>query len=605
MEPEKVERQLQELKKQIPVDQVLKKKLRGEFLNKGKSSYLKNPWISGLLAAVIFIAFFMTSIQTQQVNASSLNISNSISFFDIGSGEITAYTHHNDELYIAIKNKGLYRYNDQGMKKISEISVDGLSHSLVGETLIYTNNGDLFNYDLKLNKSGKISKEGSKAKYSFPTWINSNEILVTKKNGNEQKIVQINIETLEEKDLTIGNQPSYSEKQHTFVFSRNGNVMIKNLKNGKEKLVDVGRDPFMSIDGSYITYIKDVNGFEDVWIADFDLKTKKKVTTNIPMSVENSKEGLYQYFSPIWGTDERTLYMLKKRKQQEGDTFQLMKISLSEKELTAKTTVERYLQALIVRDDDYAKSIMEHPPEFLTYSNPNRIGYKIISSKEKTDSVSVTADVYWTETAIPYYKISTYEFILVKKTGKYMIQKVTELANKEIIGLDETELVSTKIKILEDGVEETLFQFRDIPSVYKRTENIRISHLVMDPNEKFIIFSLQEMEEKQGSSKATILKYDLKKKHFSLIADIEPENGHDAYISRLSLDSTGRYLAVDFSVDQQSLFIFDSVTGKKIDKFHKTNSIFWQNDKLLIREVENFQFMMYQYNPKTQIKKTF
>jgi hypothetical protein len=48
--------------------------------------------------------------------------------------------------------------------------------------------------------------------------------------------------------------------------------------------------------------------------------------------------------------------------------------------LTNEETVKRFLQALILRDDDYTKSMMANPPELLTYSNPHITVYKIVSS---------------------------------------------------------------------------------------------------------------------------------------------------------------------------------------------------------------------------------
>ena len=99
-----------------------------------------------------------------------------------------------------------------------------------------------------------------------------------------------------------------------------------------------------------------------------------------------------------------------------------MKVELGKQKLTAEHTVERFLQALVVRDDDYAKSLMEDPPEFLTYSNPHFIGYRILDAENKENNVYVKAEVYRADTARPYYSVSQYEFKLKKEKNRYIIR---------------------------------------------------------------------------------------------------------------------------------------------------------------------------------------
>lgn len=74
---------------------------------------------------------------------------------------------------------------------------------------------------------------------------------------------------------------------------------------------------------------------------------------------------------------------MKKRNDGENGPAKIMKIELSEQSSTEIETVKSYLQALMVRDDDFAKSLLKDQPEFLTYSNPKQIGFQILETTKK------------------------------------------------------------------------------------------------------------------------------------------------------------------------------------------------------------------------------
>lgn len=589
MENEKIEKTLYELRNEIEVDTDLKKQLRKTFVKKSRTRKWKNAWIPLLVAASLFLVFLMSNEQVPHVKASSLKIANAISFLDIGSGEITAYTYHDGRLYLSLEGRGIFVY-EHDLKQVLNDAADSFSRSSKGDQLLYTYNGDVILFDVKTMKTEKVLDGTSDASYIYPEWKDQNHIYLTKVTDKEKHIVEVNVQTKEETFIVSGEMASFVGKEQKLVFERHGEIIIYNVKSGKETIVDRGNNPSVTNDGNYISYVKERSGVEDVWISDMDLETKNKVTTNPPPRFEPSGEGMYRYQFPIWGKDERTLYVMKKRNDGEDGPAKIMKIELSEQSSTEIETVQSYLQALMVRDDDFAKSLLKDPPEFLTYSNPKQIGFHILDSAKSEQSTSVKAEVYWTDTALAYYKVSTYDFTLMKENERYVIETVKELSATELLSNERNE-----IELVKDGKGEALFSLQDIPQSFIQTENIRFSSLLHTHDEKTVIFSLQGMDD---TSEVTLFSFNRETKAFNLLTSLE-----GGIMYKVALDATGRYLTADYSIDalDWKMLIFDLEEGKQTD-FTNVRSKFWKEDKLILEEVAETHSMYYQYDTHTGSK---
>lgn len=499
MKEEQVDQLLYDARDHIPVDESLKKNLRNSFRKKRKPIW-QNIWLYGAaVAAIIIFSLFQGqggNFQEKTVSASTLKITNALSFLNIGSGEITEMAHKDGHLYISTIN-GVYLYEQDGMKEISKELAEDI----------------------------------------------------------------------------------FIEDDNMQVFERDGKIIT--LKNDKEQIIDNGTEPSVSKDGLYIAYVKEVNGVKDVWISDMNGETKKKVTTN---------PALYNYMSPEWSSVDRGLFVMKQRNQDESGQFQIMKVDLGEKALNAEQTVSQFLQALIVRDDDYAKSFMEHAPEILTISNPHQTGYRILSADEKDGSATVKAEVTWSYTANAYSMISTYEFKLASNENGYTITQVTELNNKELT-LDAS---TGKVKLNGD---EILFSFSDVPTDNIQSSNYRISSFVLNQEGNQVIFTIQEMQDGTHQAAVDLFTFDLTNKTFTFLdkvklAEVEKSIG----ISEMSLDESGKYLALDVFLDEPPfspyMLVYDLDQKKQVAEFSKTTSQFWQGNQLLMQKMEDEQLVM-------------
>ncbi|MBS4174390.1 hypothetical protein [Bacillus sp. FJAT-49736] len=600
MDAEKIEKHLHELKKQIYVDDSFKHQLRIQFVKKPKSSIWKKMWLTGVACAVLLFGLLFNSFQTSKTKASALNIMNSISFFDVGSGEITAYAEYNGQLLVSIKKKGIYRYVNGGLAKITSETADTLSQGQFDDHFLFSHKGEIYLFDLKSRKKTAVIRSSSNYNYSNPEWKTDSSFFAVRKERNELKIVEIDLKSGAEKIVVTGDHPSFIKKEQKLVLERQGKIIVRNISNGNEKIVDDGKNPSVSPDGSYISYVKKTDKVKNVWISDLNMDTKKKVTMNL--LAREKKQGQYEYLSSIWSTSGLDLYVLKKYKNEENQPLKIMKVSLSAKEISPEATVERYLQALIVRDDDYAKSMMEHPPEFLTYSNPHQTGFQILNVKKEKDVAIVRAEVYWTYTANPYDKKSIYEFKLMKKADHYLIKEVKEIANRELTEID------GNVQYVNGESKENLFSLKDVPKEFIQTKNIRISSLLMDHDERTVIFCLQEMREEPEKSAVTLLQFNRKDKSFRLFSQLNPEEG-SIVVEQLSLDSTGQYIAVDYFVETKSfnpnVRLLDVKTGKEIRDFRNSHTVFWQGEQLVLEKRSGDQSMLFLYDPRLKTKKYY
>lgn len=129
-------------------------------------------------------------------------------------------------------------------------------------------------FDVKTTKSEKVLDGTPDSSYIYPEWKDQNHIYLTKVTDKEKQIVEVNVQTKEETFIASGEMASLVEKEQKLVFERHGEIIIYNVKSGKETIVDRGKDPSVTNDGNYISYVKERSGFEDVWISDMDLETK-------------------------------------------------------------------------------------------------------------------------------------------------------------------------------------------------------------------------------------------------------------------------------------------------------------------------------------------
>lgn len=528
----------------------------------------------------------------------------------------------------------------------------------------------------------------------------------------ESGIYYMNLETMESEKLADGTHGSYIKGKEAIIFERDGMIIYKfldessNNKNNSgdvlsknEQVVDQGRFPSVSPCGNYVVYIKTqenikklsgdgaVNAnlkeginaethesIENIWIVDVsDFENKKQITTNYPHYFMNETEwlkslepselkqvlsisGVYNYYSPVWSSDSKNIYAIRSKNEENSHESRIIKIELSANKEEKESIVGKYLQALILRDDDYAKSLMKDPPELLTMSNPRYVGFKILESSSQPDKDGSTqeidyvdAEVYLSYTANPYYMIEKARYYLSEQEGGYIIDSIEPIESIQVYERDgviylEKEFKNQPIAQSENLVKLEMFKKDDIPAEFLPDAPFRFSCLAYynasaedkgdglavgeDKNvstkntnrETYgtLIFALQTFDDGQQKSgensikpTVSLLSYSLEDKTFKLLDKISDPSG-GIVCSNLTLDATGQYAAIDVFLEgpkmKNFILVYDLNSGEKVDitdlliedsvsQSINLNSVFWNRNDLVFSVRAGQQSMNYIYKP--------
>lgn len=601
MDEEKIENLLCEARNQIPIDNEFKKSLRKSFESKKRvKRKFKSKALFGIVtAAILFLAFLMTNLQSRNVNANELMITNAISFVDIAQGDIIALEHQQNNLYVAVEEEGIFKSTENGLEKIAGVKADSISVNTKETKLLFSNKGTIYIYDLNTDQQTILLESKGNINYSIPVWKNNNEIYFIKQTETENQLILMSINTKDEKLIASGIGSAFDITEE-FIVYENGKKIIKlDLKTDTKMFVDNGNSPSVSKNGRYITYIKKEDGLEDVWIVDADLQTKKKVTTNLQQ--RDSNYALYQYSSPIWDSEKNILYLIKNRMfGTEMEDIRLTKIELGTQKLTAQETVERFMQALIVRDDDFAKSLMNEPPEFLTFSNPSVKGYKIISTNEAGEFEQIQAAVTLVDSHLPYEVTLILDFKLKQMDDRYKIQEITEVSSTELSSSDMENMDLTK-----DNKTLNLFSLKDIRTRSEITNsNIRFSSVTINLEKKVVYFGVQEMfSELNQKFGVTLWSYDIQSRQFTFLDRIDKIESHqDIVLEGMTLSPDGKYLAVDlFSEATFTPYLSITNLEKQDDSYglKQSHSLFWRGNRLYYELHGGSKITLHEYNVET------
>ncbi len=660
MDEETLEKSFRQLKNEIPINQALKRTLRGSFANRvvKRRSKLKRPFIMAAAAAVIAcFAFLLYSMGPdkvmQRANAASLRIFNQLSFVEIGGGSSLGVAEYKGNLYLPVAGKGLYLYNDDGFHRLYDKEVESVRVSRDGKQLVFAQNGTIGIYNLTNRKETDLVKGDNRSTYyEQPNWspdgtriIFTKRVVVLDEKGVNEKESSIYAMGLADKKMTKladGAYPSYVTGTDAIVFQKGEHIVFKNLQNGKERIIDKGKNPAVSPDGYYVTYVKvetkvtDVGKnakvqetVENVWVADtFNAYTKKKVTTNFPRQFIDVQqwikqlqpttvpqvlalEGQYSYYEPVWDNGSGSIFVLKNNNGTEGRSgMRLTRIDFTTQKLKPADTVRRFLQALIVRDDDYAKSLMKNPPPFLTISNPHQVGYRIISMGQEKGRQYVEAESQSEYTANPYYTMAGGKYYLKPAENGYMVDEAKFDRGMTVMATDDGAVYLQK-----DQKKEQLFKEADLPRDMIPNQRHRFASLAFSEKTATLYFTIQAMQgpEVKDKSYIEVLSYDTKTKGFRLIDKVTTLNGmSNVGVESLIINPDGTQVALDlFSDDDKTyssyvtVYNVDSGKGTELSKLFKDtdiqglHTIYWSTDKLLFTLTSAGQQMTYSYDPKT------
>ncbi|MDI3309958.1 MAG: peptidase S9 [Thermoanaerobacterium sp.] len=643
MDDERIENNLNRIKEQIPVNMELKRKLRKRF--KKNNNWIKRLFITAAAAACLLTVLYSFNIKKipdtiiQKISAADLKIANQMSFVDVGSGNnIAGMAEHDGTIYMSIADKGLYKYNNNGFAKVADGDIGFVSISADGNKLVYVSDNSIYEQYIKTNNTRLLVKGGNAdtdTYYEQPSFspdgrkmIYTKKIIAPRDNHGfyekESSLYELDLKTLKSDKVADGSYGSFVKGVNAIVFERDGKILYKDLNSNIEKTVDEGRFPSVSPDGNYIAYEKqqiktDImkdnisikESMSNIWITDAaNFEIKKQITLNIPKKdvvedwLKNLKSlnlpqslvvnGLYSYFNPVWNSSSNSIFVMKnKNVDVNGNVMRLMKIDLSKEKISAKDVVRRYLQALLVRDDDFAKMLMKNPPQLLTISNPHPVGYTILSSGTEGGKIYVDAVLEYAYTMDSYYSMEKSRYYLIPDSNGYVIDSTKNIGKEEYV------IKNGALYKVEGQSNVKLFDKTDIPKQYLSDGDYRFGPIAYSSKTHTLVFTIQKTD-KQSVKLAS---YDLNSKKFKMIDSI-----NSGSFFELKIDESGRYLAADYMTAQNKAktYVYDLNDNKKIDlqsliedtDIQALNSSFWDKDMLIFNVNTNDQYLYYKYNPE-------
>ncbi len=666
---------LDKFKREIPVNMTLKNELRQSFADKKKSGVFKK--LAVFAAAVILIlasaVFLNNKTVIEKVSAASLKVWNHVSFVDIGNGGNIGVSEYKGTIYIPVAGKGLFAYDKTGFYKLYDGEINFVRVSPDGKKLALSASGNIIIYDLGTKNADEILKgDNASVYYEEPSWAPDNSSIVyTKKviergevhgfTVKESGIYEIDLKSLKSQKLADGSYASRIKGLQAVVFERENKIIFKDLENGSEKIISGGRFPSVSPDGAYIAFVgtsdsekelskntKVIESVDNVFISDTtDFSIKNKVTSNYAYKFTDENEwlnglkpsevpqvlnytGMYSYYNPVWSTDSKSLFVLKNlNSDTAGNSMKLSRIDFNTGVLTTEETTKRFLQALLLRDEDYAKSMMNNPPDILTVSNPHRTGYNIVSAGSENGKDYVDAEVYWGYTSDSYFQIVKSRYYISSGENGYIIDSIKDINSLEVYGknsainlkegdtkdINPIEPSSVESMIYLDDKssgKKELFSKSDIPWEYILPGEMRFSSLAYNTKNNTLAFTIQFTGKEGSGSSVELLDYDLASKHFRLIDRIESLDGvRNAAVSELITSPDGENAALNiFSQNGQSFRGYTFVYNLKDNKKYNLNDLFdfsagidsmsaayWDGSSLFFNVTGNGQTMKYVYVP--------
>lgn len=642
-----IEKNLMKWRAEIPVNQHLKQSLRTRFGGKERGKRKKIGWTYGVAAAAALVLLFASVLfnipnsnrgentpHGRKVLAAELNITSAFSFVDILGGGNLAPAVWQDYLYIPVSEKGVYRLSTRladgkkpEMVKVLEAATSFISVSHDGKRLAFANDKGIFVKDLE-NGAIKTVVEGNGIDlfYEEPTWSHDDSrLVITKKviewkeHGFEVKSQEIYTVTPDGKEavkITDGSYGTMAPDGLFIVFERDRKIMKRDLSSGQEMTIDDGRFPALSPEGGFVAYVKSVqtkrevkpnvfisDDLSDVYIASVaDPADRKKVTANYSNQHISPEEwlakvntsptpqtlvlpGAYSYYNPVWGRDFGTLYVLKSPNR-EGGEMRLMRIAMAQKVLPVAEVVSQWLEAVVNRDDDYAKSLMTSPPAVLTISNPHPVGYTVLASGSEHNQPYVDAEQYLAYTANPYHQILRQRFYL-KETGRgYLIDEIKEIGNIQVYERDGIVWEES------NGKRRELIGLQDLQPATGQGAANRISALAYSRQTGKVLFAVQNTE---GFA---VKLFDVSTR---IVVDVTSLQGHDLVAMDASFSAGGRYAVLNYGGLQipYSVLLYDVQSGRVLmnESLPNAPQAHWAGENLVLYSPYDGGYVRWELDP--------
>ncbi|MFD0710854.1 hypothetical protein [Paenibacillus sp. GCM10027626] len=535
---------LQRVHNELPVDQALKEKLRGQLLaeiqppRKTKKNRLR-LWGSitavAATAAIILLVNFVAGPTVTHVNAAALQLQLQFNTSKmLGHDPSASAAIDGSVSYYAIPEQGIYRQQELSYTRLVNGNTTELALAPSGKQLAYIIENEIFVLDVASSESRLVAAAPKGTPLSSLSWASDeSKIAYTKYDAATNMVMEADLRTGEQRFLAKGIEPSYISDGKQLLYEKYGTIVKLDLETKETTNWAEGRAPRVSPDGQYVLYVR-TNGdmaMEDVWIADLDRQSEQQVTHNEAIDAwENGelKEGKQQpYFhvgNMTWSRDGQQIGIYQII-ETNAVSSQFVRYTLSTEALEPADVVGKSIEALIYRDERYAHSFFSYDPGYLKGTSPRQVGYSIVDqSQDEQGRWIITANVDYAY-QFPFYSVSTMRFVVTKhlqgekgmQQERYLIDDMQGIDSTTITTWGDDEIVRTE----NDQLAEPIFKFADVPQD-KGWVNDKFEHMVYREVDKQrqIWFLVQQHEEgNENSKRHRLLRYNWDEKTFQPLAE--------------------------------------------------------------------------------------
>lgn len=628
-----VEKKLVDYGKTLPVNARLRQELRQQFAQSTRTGRKGWPYVLAIAATLaMIIGGVYNGLRAEPVLAAKLQVEAQYSFIDMTSGQHGAPAVNGESIYLPLYGKGIYLLDTTGVRSgeglvpvVLEPGVVSVTLSQDGSKLCYATSKGLFVYDLAEKKGSPLALGNEHdVYYEEPAWVPGGASIIAKRRTVEWKehgftvraeeLVEVLLADGEVRKITDGTSPSVSPDGASLFFERDGAIYVRALKAtsvfpwqglrlGQEKMLGKGSSPSVSPDGRLVAYLKDeevtrklspqatvVENVTNVYVANSkDFTDHRKITANYPHHFVDEKtwaqsvageetlqfNGVYSYYSPVWGSDSGHVFALKS--STEGTGMRLMRIDLSEMKETKTTNasgalmrelVSRYLEAVVNRDADTIR-LLYHGEVLPLTSNPRVIGFDITAAGAESSEEYVDAVVCVAYTGQPYYEHRALRFWCNRGAHGYTIGEVVERERLELTGKGRNVYLN----------DEMVTALRE-----------PLGPLVYDQRANRLYYTIEGRE---------VRVYDPGDKSDKLLISL---TSPQTVIESVSVNHLGSeaFLAINLtSAEGPRGMLYSINNSMPVQTLGRANRIHWAGHKLLCYTLNNDELIRWEYHPLT------
>ncbi len=438
------EHQLYDFGDDLPVNTALKVQLRERLTvpHKRIRWWALAPAAGAVTALLVLLNIVVTS-RAPALEASDLDIVGQTTIQQVANGPVAYVGETEQGPVFLVPATGIELYGTDSKAVVLASSKQLTAGSSSAETIhnaCLSPNGDMVAYELDQNiytldlPSGKrrlILKSSTDVGWDQPAFVGSEMLVATrvKSSVDNQKLVIDTFGGIVLVDLNDGMQTVLAEKGGLPSATRDGKTIVFTQPDVAQPVVRFtpegsvthrygqqgDHSAVISPDGRYIVFLTKIQEFA--------------VTDARSFSTRRILLEKGTFYDLRWSRDSRSVYLLKFASIEGWSATYLEKLELGKTDVSsAQDAVRKYLEALILHQDDIMRTVWKQVPFQGPLNGPGAqpVGYTIGTVRQEDGKTLVSAQTTYAYAMNPWEIIQDSIFTVIRQNGRYLIETVSD-----------------------------------------------------------------------------------------------------------------------------------------------------------------------------------